>query len=90
MDVLSQPTKTPDLNVIENVSGELIRSVYLNGKQYINRNDLIITIRMAWFEVSKAYLQTLYTSQWSGKVRQKMHSWFSGSLEDDYVLSELQ
>ena len=62
VDVLAWPAKSPDLNIIENVWGQLVRAVYPNGKQYHSRNDLIWAIGTAWFELSESYLQKLYRS----------------------------
>ena len=52
-------SKVPDLHCIENVWDELVREVYQNGKQYNIRNDLIMTIRTAGFELCESYLQKL-------------------------------
>ena len=60
IDVLPWPAKSPDLKIIENVWGKLVRAVYPNGKQYITREELLIAIGTAWWEVSETYLQKLY------------------------------
>ena len=62
VDVLAWPAKSPDLKIIENVWGPLVRAVYPNGKQYHNHNDLIWAIGTAWFAFSETYLQKLYRS----------------------------
>ncbi|OXA39388.1 Transposable element Tc3 transposase [Folsomia candida] len=60
--VLDWPSKSPDLNPIENFWGILVREVYKNGKQYDNVNQLKTAISTAWVKVEKATLQKLVDS----------------------------
>lgn len=60
--LLNWPPYSPDLNVIENVWGWLVRKVYASGKQYNNRDDLIYAIKEAWSTISLDYIKSLYDS----------------------------
>lgn len=62
IDVLDWPAKSPDLNVIENVWGQLVRVVYENGKQYNSVEDLTSAISTAWSNICPNYIQKLYKS----------------------------
>ena len=62
IEVMPWPAKSPDLNIIENVWGHLVRAVYPNGKQYSSREELLIAIGTAWWDLSECYLQKLYKS----------------------------
>lgn len=42
------PSKSPDMNIIENVWGLLAREVYKNGRQYNNKGELSEAITAAW------------------------------------------
>lgn len=60
--VLDWPSKSPDLNPIENLWGILVREVYKNGKQYDNVPQLKRAILDAWRKVEKTTLQKLVDS----------------------------
>lgn len=60
--VLSWPACSPDLNIIENVWGYLVRLVYINGRQYDSINSLKKAIFDAWDRVSTDYLKKLVSS----------------------------
>lgn len=60
--VLDWPSRSPDLNPIENLWGTLVRKVYSNGKQYESRGELISAITSAWREISVEELQDLVES----------------------------
>jgi len=60
--VLSWPSKSPDLNPIENLWGMLSRMVYANGKQYSNVGELRQSIQLAWDELDKERLGKLVDS----------------------------
>jgi len=45
--VLSWPARSPDLNIIENVWGQVARNVYRNGRQYNSVEELKIVIEEA-------------------------------------------
>lgn len=60
--LLNWPPYSPELNVIENVWGWLVRKVYASGKQYNNRDDLIYAIKEAWSTISLDYIKSLYDS----------------------------
>lgn len=60
--LLDWPSKSPDLNPIENLWGILVRDVYRNGKQYNSVPELKEAILKAWVKVEKATLQKLIDS----------------------------
>lgn len=60
--LLDWPPYSPDLNVIENVWGWLVRKVYASGKQYSNKEELIEAIKLAWSSISLDYIKSLYDS----------------------------
>ena len=48
MEVLKWPTRSPDLNPIENVWGLLAGEVYSNGKQYFSVQELKDALNKTW------------------------------------------
>ena len=48
MPILPWASKSPDLNSIENLWGDISRLVYANGKQYWSKKDLKDVIFEAW------------------------------------------
>ena len=60
--VLQWPTRSPDMNPIENMWGELTRLVYANGKQYQNVLELQNGINTALGEIDINYINNLYKS----------------------------
>ena len=51
-----------DLNIIENVWGYLVRTVYANGKQYNKVEDLKLAILEAWDDLDQDYIRKLFDS----------------------------
>lgn len=62
VDVLEWPPYSPDLNIIENVWGWLVRKVYESGKQYSTKAELIEGIKHAWSTISLNYIEQIYNS----------------------------
>ena len=60
--VLQWPTRSPDMNPIENMWGELTRLVYANGKQYQNVLELQNGINSALGKIDINYINKLYKS----------------------------
>lgn len=60
--VLDWPSKSPDMNIIENVWGILVRRVYAGGKQFDNIMDLKRAIIEAWDSITVSEIQKLYDS----------------------------
>lgn len=56
------PSKSPDMNIIENVWGLLARAVYKNGRQYNNKDELKEAVLEAWENISHDQIQSLYDS----------------------------
>ena len=57
--ILEWPSLSPDLNIIENMWGELSRRVYGHGKQYSSKSELKAAIIDNWDEIGKDYVQNL-------------------------------
>ena len=60
--VMEWPAKSPDLNPIENMWGQLARAVYAEGRQFSSKNDLIVTIMRAWSEIGQELIDNLLKS----------------------------
>lgn len=60
--VLEWPARSPDLNPIENVWGQLAGLVYAHNKQYESIRDLRAAIATAWRQIKLPYLKSLYSS----------------------------
>lgn len=56
------PSRSPDMNIIENVWGHLARKVYENGRQYANKLELKDAIVSAWNGLDHDYIRRLYDS----------------------------
>lgn len=48
-----------DLNLIENVCGEIIRDVYNDGKQIANMVELRSAVSNAWFSIFNGFCRNL-------------------------------
>jgi transposase len=62
LTVMNWPARSPDLNPIENVWGELARAIYSNGKQYDTVGELQHAITQAWYDLDPNYLKRLVKS----------------------------
>jgi transposase len=60
--VLDWPSKSPDLNPIENLWGILVRAVYKNGRQFDSVPELKAAIKKAWTEIPDETLEKLVNS----------------------------
>lgn len=56
------PSKSPDMNIIENVWSILARKVYEGGRQYNNKNELKEAIEASWENIHQDQIQSLYDS----------------------------
>ncbi|GMF51537.1 unnamed protein product [Phytophthora fragariaefolia] len=56
---LKWPAKSPDLNPIENVWGQLAWSVYQGGRQFDSKDELKTQIVRSWTEINQKYLRDL-------------------------------
>jgi transposase len=56
------PSKSPDLNPIENLWGILVRRVYKNGRQYNSVSELKAAIRNEWSKIGLETLRNLINS----------------------------
>ena len=62
VDFIAWPSRSPDLNIIENVWGLLARKVFPSGKQYQDLETLAAAVGKAWLEIDEDYLEKLYQS----------------------------
>lgn len=56
------PSKSPDMNIIENLWSILAREVYKNGRQYASKAELKASIVEAWRNISQVAVQNLFHS----------------------------
>ena len=62
INTIDWPAKSPDLNPIENLWGILVRQVYKDNKQYINRQELKTAIVQAWDTIPQEVIDNLIES----------------------------
>lgn len=62
VDMVEWPSRSPDLNPIENVWGILVRRVYAEGKQYENLRELQNAIEVCWQDMRAEEIQNLTNS----------------------------
>ncbi|GBM84936.1 Transposable element Tc3 transposase [Araneus ventricosus] len=67
--LLDWPTRTPDLNPMENLWGILAHEVYKNGIQYQNKQELTYSVEKAWIKISKNVLKELSNSMTSRLIK---------------------
>jgi len=60
--VLDWPSRSPDLNPIENLWGIMVRDVYAHGRQYNTLRELKTAIQAAWAKLSLDTLRNLINS----------------------------
>jgi hypothetical protein len=60
--LLPWPSRSPDLNPIENIWGYLVRRVYASGKQYQSVTELEAAVQGAWDSITVAELHKLVNS----------------------------
>jgi len=60
--VLDWPAYSPDMNIIENLWGHMVREVYPGGKVYRNVNQLEVAVQRVWNDIPLEYVQNLFDS----------------------------
>ena len=63
ISVMAWPSRSPDLNPIENLWGYLVRAVYPSGKQYFDVISLKKEILRQWSLISEEYCKKLVASR---------------------------
>lgn len=69
INLMTWPSRSPDLNPMENLWGILARQVYSNGRQFDNRASLVERIKNCWSELSNEVLSSLVQSMKSRCVK---------------------
>ena len=62
VSLLDWPSVSPDLNIIENMWGELVRRVYGGGRQFSTAQELKTVLIEEWENISQSYIRTLFES----------------------------
>lgn len=62
INLLHWPSRSPDLNPIENLWGIMVRRIYANNKQYQTVNELKEAIQEAWDVIDPETIQNLIRS----------------------------
>lgn len=62
IELLGWPSCSPDLNIIENVWGIMVRKIYEGNKQYRNVKELKKAIIDAWHTIDQPLLDGLFRS----------------------------
>lgn len=64
VETLSWPSKSPDINIIENVWGVMTRKIYKANFRPANRDELVLFIEETWNELSDDldFVRSLYLS----------------------------
>ena len=62
INLMNWPSKSPDLNPIENLWGILVRSVYANHRQFSSVSELKSSIIDCWFNIKPEIMQNLVNS----------------------------
>lgn len=62
LTILPWPSRSPDLNPIENLWGVLAKRVYSHGKQYLTLNELEDAVYQAWDSIEVVILENLINS----------------------------
>ena len=60
VDVLPSPARSPDLNIIKNIWGISVRSVYKDSKQYASKEESKKAIDKYWNEIEPVTTKNLY------------------------------
>ena len=64
IDVLPWPSRSPDLNPIENLWGVIVRDIYREGKKYNNTHELKNAILQSWASIPEETIKALSESMY--------------------------
>lgn len=62
INVLDWPSKSPDMNIVENVWASLTKKVYEGGRQFETVHELQETLELEWEKFCQVEIQNLYNS----------------------------
>jgi transposase len=62
IELLDWPPYSPDMNIIENLWGQMVREVYPDGKQYLTLESLETAVREAWARFEPQHIVNLFNS----------------------------
>ena len=62
INLLSWPSRSPDLNIVENIFSFLEHKIYYEGQKYSSKDQLWSALDKAFTEIDKPYLKKLYES----------------------------
>ena len=62
IEIFDWPSRSPDLNPIENLWGLLVRNVYQGGKSYSSQEELWESIKNCWNNIEKRITDSLVSS----------------------------
>ena len=62
VQLLGWPALSPDINPIENLWAIMVRQVYGQGKQYLNKTELKTALKAAWENIAASTMESLVNS----------------------------
>ena len=81
VNTMQWPVYSPDMNIIENCWGHLVRMTYGNGRQFHSRQELMQCLQNKWKEIHHEYIQELFKSM-PDRIFQLIHK---NGYKTDYI-----
>ena len=69
IECMDWPSRSPDLNPIENLWAVLARNVYAEGRQFTDRYSLIECIKQCWQYMAEDLLHTLINNMKQRRIK---------------------